>query len=203
MTLKITGAIVNNDDKWIYDLFDYDSFCPNDLYDYLENVEDGQDLDIEINSRGGYVFAGSEIYTALINHKGPVNVTITGVAASMASVIAMAGTTVSMSPTAQMMIHNASGTGSGDYRDFEHFSKQLKTTNEAIVNAYILKTGKTKAELFAMMDKETWMSAKDARDNNFADQIKKYEIIEILEAKGLEYNAKASKEELYKLIAGD
>lgn len=166
MTIKINGTIVSNDDKWIYDWCEMDAFCPKDL-----NIIDGQDVDIEINSPGGYIYPASEIYTALMQHKGNVNVTITGRAASAASVIAMAGTKVSMSPTAQIMIHNVSATGSGDYRDFEHYAEQLKKSNDTIANAYMLKTGKTREEILKLMDYETWFTPEEAKEHGFIDEI--------------------------------
>lgn len=166
MTIKINGTIVSNDDKWIYDWCEMDAFCPKDL-----DLIDGQDVDIEINSPGGYIYPASEIYTALMQHKGNVNVTITGRAASAASVIAMAGTKVSMSPTAQIMIHNVSATGSGDYRDFEHYAEQLKKSNNTIANAYMLKTGKTREEILRLMDYETWFTPEEAIECGLIDEI--------------------------------
>ena len=166
MPIKINGTIVGNDDKWIYDGFDMESFCPRDL-----ELVDGQDVDIEINSPGGYIYPASEIYTALMQHKGNVNITITGRAASAASVIAMAGTHVKMSPTAQMMIHNVSASASGDYRDFEHCAEQLKKSNDTLANAYMLKTGKTKEEILELMDYETWFTPDEALENGFIDEI--------------------------------
>lgn len=166
MTIKINGTIVSNDDKWIYDWCEMDAFCPKDL-----ELIDGQDVDIEINSPGGYIYPASEIYTALMQHKGNVNVTITGRAASAASVIAMAGTKVSMSPTAQIMIHNVSATGSGDYRDFEHYAEQLKKSNNTIANAYMLKTGKTREEILRLMDYETWFTPEEAIECGLIDEI--------------------------------
>lgn len=166
MTIKINGTIVSNDDKWIYDWCEMDAFCPRDL-----DLIDGQDVDIEINSPGGYIYPASEIYTALMQHKGNVNVTITGRAASAASVIAMAGTKVSMSPTAQIMIHNVSATGSGDYRDFEHYAEQLKKSNNTIANAYMLKTGKNRKEILNLMDHETWFTPEAALEYGLIDEI--------------------------------
>ena len=166
MAIKINGTIVSNDDKWIYDWCEMEAFCPKDL-----DLIDGQDVDIEINSPGGYIYPASEIYTALMQHKGNVNVTITGRAASAASVIAMAGTKVSMSPTAQIMIHNVSATGSGDYRDFEHYAEQLKKSNDTIANAYMLKTGKTREEILRLMDYETWFTPEEALELGFIDEI--------------------------------
>lgn len=178
MTLKINGPIVSNDDKWIYEIFDIEAFSPRDLNNYLDNITSGEEIDIEINSPGGYVTVGSEIYTALMQHKGPVNILITGVAASMASVIAMAGTTITMSPTAQIMIHNVSTYGSGDYRDFAHISETLKKLNKSIMNAYQIKTGKSEKEILELMDKETWMEANEAKNQGFVDKIlqKEYQL---------------------------
>ena len=166
MTIKINGAIVGNDDKWIYDWCEIEAFCPRDL-----NLVEGQDVDIEINSPGGYIYPASEIYTALMQHKGNVNVTITGRAASAASVIAMAGTHVKMSPTAQMMIHNVSASGAGDYRDFEHYAEQLRKSNDTIANAYMLKTGKTRDEILKLMDHETWFTPEEALEEGFIDEV--------------------------------
>lgn len=171
MTIRINGEIVSNDDKWVYDLFGIEAFCPKDLFDQLDRIPQGQAVDIEINSPGGYVYDGSEIYTALINRRGEVNITITGLAASMASVIAMAGTNVQISPTAQIMIHNASGRGGGDYRAHEHYAMQLKKTNDTISNAYAIKTGMSKEELFDLMDKETWLTPDEALELGFVDGI--------------------------------
>lgn len=152
-------------------MFGIEAFSPGDLYDELDQLGEYDPIDIEINSPGGYVTAGSEIYTALIGHKGEVNVKITGLAASMASVIAMAGTNVKISPTARIMIHNASATGSGDYRDFDKYSKQLKQTNEVISNAYMLKANVEREEVLEMMNEETWLTPDEALEKGFVDEV--------------------------------
>lgn len=167
--VRIAGVIISNDQKWIYDWFEMDSFCPNDLRKAI--TDEYETIEVEINSGGGSVFAGSEIYTALKNHKGSVNVSIVGLAASAASVIAMAGKTVKMSPTAQFMVHNVSAQGEGDYRDMQHMADILKTANETIASSYILKTGKSKDEILAMMDKETWLTAEKAKEYGFIDEV--------------------------------
>lgn len=167
--VRIAGTIVSNDEKWIYDWFDIDAFCINDLLRAI--TDDYELLEIEINSPGGSLFAGSEIYTKIKNHKGKKTVTITGLAASCASIIAMAGDVVKMSPTAQMMIHNVSSYGSGDYRDMEHLSTVLKQANEVVANAYMLKTGKTKEELLSMMNSEKWFTPQEAKEQGFIDEI--------------------------------
>ena len=112
MKINVKGAIVPNNEKWIYDLLDMDATSPNDIIDALPSTN--EDVEIIINSGGGEVMSGSEIYTALKSYAGNVNVKVVGVAASAASVIAMAGDTIEMSPTAQMMIHNASTLAYGD-----------------------------------------------------------------------------------------
>lgn len=169
MRIRIAGTIVGNDEKWIYDLFGMEAFCYDDLRKAVK--DDLEEINVEINSPGGSVFAGSEIYTALKNHKGAVNVDIVGLAASAASVIAMAGKRVRMSPTAQMMIHNVSARGSGDYRDMAHLSEVLKQANETIANAYCLKTGKERAEVLQMMDGEKWFTPQEAKEQGFVDEI--------------------------------
>ena len=153
MKIGIKGVIVSNDDKWIYEWFEMDATCPRDVENEIEKAN-GEDLDIIINSVGGDVFAGSEIYTMLMGYKGGVVVKIVGVAASAASIIAMAGEKILISPTAEMMIHNVTSRVSGDYRDFEHESNVLRDYNSTIANAYMIKTGMDKDELLAMMDEE-------------------------------------------------
>lgn len=170
MKINIKGPIVNNNDAWIYEWFGIEATSPKKVNDLLEKAN-GEDIEVEINSGGGSIFAGSEIYTALKSYKGNVTVKIVGLAASAASVIAMAGKKVMMSPTAQIMIHNVRSTASGDYRDMEHTAEVLKNANDTIANAYRLKTGKTQEELLALMDKETWMTAERAKELGFIDEI--------------------------------
>lgn len=168
--IKIKGVIIPNDYKWIYDLFEVDSTCPKDIEDALENAN-GEDIEAEINSGGGDVYSGSEIYTIIKAYSGKTIGKIMGLAASAASVIAMAFDTLIMSPTAQIMIHNVSSYASGDYRDFQHEADVLKNYNTSIANAYILKTGMSKEELLALMDQESWFTAQQALDKKFVDEI--------------------------------
>lgn len=170
MKIGIKGVIVSNDDKWIYEWFEMDATCPRDVENEIEKAN-GEDLDIIINSVGGDVFAGSEIYTMLMGYKGGVVVKIVGVAASAASIIAMAGEKILISPTAEMMIHNVTSRASGDYRDFEHESNVLRDYNSTIANAYMIKTGMDKDELLAMMDEEIWLTPEKALEYKFVDEI--------------------------------
>lgn len=171
MKLKIKGDIIPDADKWIYDFFDIDGVCPKDVENAIEQCADGEDLDVEISSGGGDVIAGSEIYSALSGYKkGALTIRVTGLAASAASVIAMAGR-CEMARTALMMIHNTSTVASGDYRDMEHAAEVLRAANEAIRSAYKAKTGHTDEELTEMMDRETWIPADKAVELGFADGI--------------------------------
>lgn len=170
MKINIKGPIISSNDAWVYDWLGIEATSPQKVNDALEKAN-GEDIEVEINSGGGSVFAGSEIYTALKSYKGNVIVKIVGLAASAASVIAMAGNKVMMSPTAQMMIHNVSSRASGDYRDMEHTAEVLKNANNTIANAYRLKTEKTQEELLELMDKETWMTANRAKELGFIDEI--------------------------------
>ncbi|MDD9149252.1 Clp protease ClpP [Sporolactobacillus sp. CQH2019] len=172
MTTKvdIKGVIIPNDFQWVYDWLEMDSTSPNQVHSQL-TAANGDDLEVEINSPGGSVFDGSEIYTALKEYPANVVVKIVGMAASAASLIAMAGDKVLMSPTAQMMIHNAAVSADGDYRTMDHASEWLQKTNETARNAYKLKTGMDDAQLKDMMDHETWMTPAEAVQKGFADEV--------------------------------
>ena len=126
---------------------------------------------IWINSPGGDCNAASQIYTALMDYKDDVTVKIDGMAASAASVIAMAGTHVLMAPTAMMMIHNPSTGAYGDHKDMEEVIAMLDEVKEGIINAYEIRTGLSHAQLSHMMDSTTWMNAKKAIELGFADEM--------------------------------
>jgi ATP-dependent protease ClpP protease subunit len=102
--IEVKGAIVSNEDKWIYDWFGIEAVSPKDINKAL-NEANGQDIEVDINSGGGDIFAGSEIYTSLRSYKGSILINIVGLAASAASVIAMAGKS-QITPTGIFMIHN-------------------------------------------------------------------------------------------------
>lgn len=167
--IKIKGPIVSRDEKWIYDWLEYDATTSLDVENELPS--DGSPIEVQINSPGGYVDEGSEIYYLLKNYKGHVTTDIVGTAASAASVIAMAGDTVRISPTGQLMIHNVSGGVRGDYRTLQHEAAVLENFNKSIANAYMLKTGLSQEELLDFMDKETWLNAQQAKEKGFVDEI--------------------------------
>ena len=129
------------------------------------------DLVIWLNSPGGDCIAASQIYTMLMDYKGKVTVKIDGIAASAASVIAMAGTTVQIAPTALMMVHNPLTVAIGDSEEMQKAIAMLSEVKESIINAYEIKTGQSRAKLSHLMDAETWLNAKKAIELGFADGI--------------------------------
>lgn len=169
MDINIKGTIVNNDEKWLYDLFEIENTSPKDVFDVLSEAN-GMPVDVYINSGGGMVFAGSEIYTALRGYRGGVKIHVTGLAASAASVIMCAGH-CDISPTGMVMIHNVSGGASGDYRDMEHEADVLRTASKALCAAYVEKTGRDEAELLELMDQEKWFTAQEAVEMGLCDEI--------------------------------
>lgn len=128
-------------------------------------------ITVWINSPGGDCIAASQIYTMLMDYKDDVTVKIDGIAASAASVIAMAGTEVLMSPTAMMMIHNPATIAMGDHKDMQKAIEMLDEVKESIINAYEIKTSLSRAKLSHLMDAETWMNANKAVELGFADGV--------------------------------
>lgn len=128
-------------------------------------------LTLWINSPGGDVFAAAQIYNMLMDYKDDVTVNIDGIAASAASVIAMAGTTVNMSPVAMMMIHNPMTVAIGDSKEMEKAIAMLSEVKESILNAYEIKTSLSRVQLSHLMDAESWFNAKKALELGFADSI--------------------------------
>ncbi|MBQ1617757.1 MAG: Clp protease ClpP [Ruminococcus sp.] len=128
-------------------------------------------ITIWISSPGGDCIAASQIYSMLMDYKGDITVKIDGIAASAASVIAMAGTKVLMAPTAVMMVHNPATMAFGDHVEMEKAIEMLSEVKESIINAYEIKTGLPRKQLAKMMDNTTWMNANKAVEFGFADDI--------------------------------
>ena len=128
-------------------------------------------ITVWINSPGGDCIAASQIYTMLMDYRGDVTVKIDGIAASAASVIAMAGTEVLMSPTSLIMIHNPATIAMGDHEDMQKAIAMLDEVKESIINAYEIKTSLSRAKLSHLMDAETWMNANKAVELGFADGV--------------------------------
>lgn len=128
-------------------------------------------ITVWINSPGGDVFAAAQIYNMLMEYKGDVTVKVDALAASAASVIAMAGTTVLMSPVAMMMIHNPMTIAIGDSKEMQKAGEMLDEVKESIMNAYEIKTGLNRTKISHLMDAESWFNAKKAVELGFADGI--------------------------------
>ena len=129
------------------------------------------DITVWINSPGGDCVAAAQIYNMLMDYRGSVTVKIDGIAASAASVIAMAGTRVLVSPVSMLMIHNPATMAMGDAAEMQKAIAMLDEVKESIINAYEIKTGMSRAKLSHLMDAETWMDAHTAVDLGFADEI--------------------------------
>lgn len=160
--LTINGTIA--EDSW-WD----DEVTPKIFKEELLNGSG--DITLWINSPGGDCIAAAQIYNMLIDYKGDVTVKIDGIAASAASVIAMAGTKVIMSPVSMMMIHNPATIAWGDHSDMKRTINMLDEVKESIMNAYEIKTGMARNKLSKLMDDETWMNANSALELGFADEI--------------------------------
>ncbi len=128
-------------------------------------------ITIHLNSPGGDCIAASQIYTMLMDYPGDVTIQIDGMAASAASVIAMAGTRVTMSPTSLMMIHNPFTVAMGDTEEMRKAIQLLDEVKESIINAYQIKTGLSRARISHLMDGETWMNALKAKEMGFCDEV--------------------------------
>jgi ATP-dependent Clp protease, protease subunit len=161
-TLHLDGVIA--EESWFGD-----EVTPKQFKSELNN--DGGNITVWINSPGGDVFAASQIYNMLMDYKGDVTVKIDGIAASAASVIAMAGGEVYMSPVSMMMIHNPMTIAFGDTAEMKKAIQMLSEVKESIINAYELKTGLSRTKLSHMMDDESWFNSKKAVELGFADAI--------------------------------
>lgn len=160
--LFLNGTIA--EESW----FD-DEVTPSLFKDELNSGEG--DITVWINSPGGDCIAAAQIYNMLMNYKGNVTVKIDGIAASAASVIAMAGNKVIVSPVSMIMIHNPATIAAGDTSEMQKAIAMLDEVKESIINAYEIKTGLSRAKLSHLMDAETWMDANSAIEMGFADEI--------------------------------
>lgn len=170
--IEVRGVIISNESQEAYDYYEIPAISPKKLFSqFPENNTD--DVEIILSSGGGSVSAGQEIYEFLNAYKGKITTKIVGLAGSIASVFPLTSDEVLISRIGQFMIHNASVGGEvhGDYKEFDRVSAMLKSTNEALANAYVAKTGKPKEEILALMDKETWFTSEQAIEFGLADGI--------------------------------
>lgn len=161
-TLFLNGTIA--EESW----FD-DDVTPQLFKDEL--MSGSGNITVWINSPGGDCVAAAQIYNMLMDYKGDVTVKIDGIAASAASVIAMAGTKVLVSPVSMLMIHNPMTAAFGNSDEMQKAIKMLGSVKDSIINAYEIKTGLSRAKLSHLMDAETWMDANKAVELGFADEI--------------------------------
>ena len=171
-TLFLNGTIAES--SW----FD-DDITPQLFKEEL--MSEGGDVTIWINSPGGDCVAAAQIYNMLMEYKGTVTVKIDGLAASAASVIAMAGSKVLMSPVSLLMIHNPATMAFGDKAEFQKAIDMLGEVKESIINAYEIKTGLARVKIAHLMDDESWMNANKAVELGFADGILKRNAEDIVE----------------------
>lgn len=170
--IKLTGAIVDNDTAEVYQWFGFDAISAKAVDRAIKALEEGEDLEIDLNSPGGYCSVGAEIYTMLRQASADghsVIVNVVGEACSAATVLMCGADEVKASDVAMFMFHNASLAASGKARDMRSATECLEQTDESIVNAYVAKTGKSREELHDLIDAETWMSAQRALEFGFVD----------------------------------
>jgi ATP-dependent Clp protease protease subunit len=165
--LRIYGPIGPDDGmSWLFD-----EITPKQFAADLDGLGAVKNLHVYINSPGGDVFAGQAIHSMLQRHPAAVTVHVDGLAASIASIVAMAGDTVLMPPNAMMMIHNPWSGIAGDARDMRKMADTLDTIRESMIAAYQGKTGMDRTQLLGLLNSETWMTAAEAIDLGFADRI--------------------------------
>ena len=168
--LEVKGDIISNDDKWIYDWMEWDSTCPADADKAIAAVKPGEKLEVIINSGGGSVMAGQEIY-AKLKRRDDVTIEIQSLAGSAAGVIAMAGKS-KISTVGMIMIHNVSMSGAhGDYHDMQKNAEILKQMNSALASAYAEKSGMSLEDVLKLMDRETWLTARQCLQYGLVDEI--------------------------------
>jgi ATP-dependent Clp protease protease subunit len=154
-----------------------DEVTPKDFKKDLDALGDIKTLNIYINSGGGDVFAGQAIHSMLKRHQANKVVYIDGIAASIASVIAMAGDKIIMPKNAMLMIHNAWTIAAGNKDDFRKLANDMEKIDESILTTYVDKTGMTADDIKALMDAETWMTATEAVEKGFADEIEDEKLV--------------------------
>lgn len=168
--IKLNGPVVSGGNSWIYDWLGMETISPNRVISELEKAG-GDDVELYINSGGGSVFAGSEIYTALKEYRGKIKSKVTGVAASAATFFVLASDEVYVSPLGQLMIHNAATGTDGDKMAHASNFELLEGVDKAIAKVYQSKTKLADNEILDLMQKTTWMNAEKAVQLGFANGV--------------------------------
>lgn len=168
--INIRGVMVPNEYKVYYDYFGEECTCPKDVQQIMDAFLEGDEIEVYINSPGGVIDVGSEIYTLLREKKDNVKIYITGEACSAASIAAMAAY-CEMSPTALMMVHCVSTYAGGNHNDMEHTAEVLRTADRALCSAYTTKSGMQEEDVLKMMEHETWLTASQALEHGLIDAV--------------------------------
>ncbi|MCL1944855.1 MAG: Clp protease ClpP [Firmicutes bacterium] len=169
--IYISGDIVADNEKELYDYFGVESTSPNEFKQLLQDNA-GKNLTVHINSRGGNIFAGVAMYNALMDYKGNTTAVVEGIVASAATLPMVACNKVRMMASSVVMIHCSSvAWTAGNKQQLKQDIKTLETIDDAMANAYELKTGLSHDKILKMMADETWMDAKEAKRLGFVDEI--------------------------------
>lgn len=168
-TLNLHGPVIDSDDSWFYDLLEIENINAKSVEEFLDEAN-GEDIKLSIDSGGGSVRTGSSIYTLLMNYQGKITAEVTGLCASIASVIMLAAEHIAVSPAATIVIHNVWSVNQGDYRDMAKQSDVLKEMSSSIAKMYAKRMGCTLEEAQAAMDEETYYSADQAVEAGIADE---------------------------------
>lgn len=173
MRTQLNGYIVADEDVWIYHFFGYSVCSPGDIRKAVAENPPGETLTVEVNSYGGSMFAGFEMYSVLLGAECDTEAEVQSLAASAASIAMLGCRRVKATPVAQVMIHNPALIANGNQYDHRKTAEELAGFAQSILNAYELKCrGKrTRAELEAMMDSETWFPAQEAVEAGLVDEI--------------------------------
>lgn len=184
MSVEVKGYIVPDEDQMIYDYFGIGATSPGVVKKAIADAN-GEPLDVEISTcYGGDIFAGSSIYSALRGYAAGVRIHVTGLAASAASVIAMAGPS-DMSPTAMLMVHRVSSAAWGNYHAMDTESDMLQQADKAIAAAYVAKSSMAEKDALKMMDRESWITAQQAVDLKLVDKVADAAVPEMVAVYGL------------------
>lgn len=173
MRMQLNGYVVADQDAWLYDFFDVPAFSPAAVRNAIEQNPEDEDLVFEINSGGGSVFAGFEMYSVLRNANCHTVAEVQSLAASAASVLMLGCDEVQASPVAQVMIHLPSAVTDGDRYAHQDSIGVLDSITESLLNAYTIKAGEraSRDELKRQMKNETWMTAPEAKAMGLVDKI--------------------------------
>lgn len=171
-TYRLAGTVVSSEDASIMKYFEIDYISAGLIHSYLEQA-DGDDVTFNLNSGGGSVFAGNEIYTMLRNYSGRVVINVTGLSASIASVFMMGADEINISPNAQIMIHlpHMVVSQQADSTEIGRIQNMLSSTEKAIARTYVDRTGIPEETILQMMFEETWLTAEEALEKGFVDNI--------------------------------